>query len=170
MGGWGSGKGFRFSRGSRRKRLYIHNQPALNAKELPPPRGDSYDLSSFASTLNVSKLNVIWHCSPTGGKWFTLQCPICRKGRFKLMLISGFLACRCCFNLAYWSENRGKADRPIDQKWKWIHKIARGEGASEYSPRPKGMHRETYEYIQKRVEHYDHEALMSFFRGSPYAL
>ena len=79
------------------------------------------------------------------------------------MALQGKMGCRSCFNLAYPIENRSKTDRAIDRKWGLIRRLDSRKEASEYPPRPKGMHHSTHKQLSDRIEEYNWLAYARFF-------
>lgn len=148
----------------RRKRYYISEVPSINVRAIDtkalnftkgnPQVGVEIAGGRFCITIKR-------HILPKGGRWYTFRCPLCEKGRFKLYFFRSFLGCHKCHHLAYWSENRGKADRAINMKWKYVHQISKE--ANDTPWKPSGMHQQTYNRIMNKVTWYDQQALAHFY-------
>lgn len=148
----------------RRRRHYISEVPSLNvrtlnAKALTFIKGTyqvDVEIARLRFCITVNRYNL-----PRGGRWYTFRCPLCKKGRFKLYLFKCCLGCHKSHHLAYWSENRGKADRAINMKWKYVHQISKDDNNA--SLRPSDMHRKTYERIMNKATWYDRRAWARFY-------
>jgi hypothetical protein len=70
-------------------------------------------------------------------------CPYCRKNIRKLYLGKNQLACRCCFNLAYKSQNESLAYRLLRKRNKIRNKLV-SSGCGQFFTKPKWMHEFTY--------------------------
>lgn len=93
-------------------------------------------------------------------KWFS--CPVSGCGRRVAILYGGrVFACRHCHQLAYPSqreENFQRAARRgerIRQRLGWAH-------GAEFGPRPKGMHRATYERLLEELDYWDKMETIGF--------
>lgn len=118
------------------------------------------DLFFTGSTILVSyqvKENWAYHIkyaeknTQFNGKRYWFICPIhgCKKRVDKLYLKDEIFGCRTCHKLLYPSQNCSKFNLPL-YKLRRIEKKLKGEGVWGYPPpRPKGMHRNTYEQLSK---------------------
>lgn len=90
-----------------------------------------------------------------GGLRWWFRCPVLRCGRRVAILYGGkIFACRKCHNLAYPCQN----DAPHWRMQRRAQKICDmlGDGGDTYwAPRPKGMHRRTYERKLALMQQYD---------------
>lgn len=150
MGGFLSGKGMRPTV-MRRRRHYISEVPSINVRALDTKalsfvKGSSQVVVEIAGVCFCTTIKR--HILPKGGRWYTFRCP--------LWAVTNAIA------LPYWSENRGKADRAVNMKWKYIHQISKEDYDAPL--RPSGMHEKTYDRIMNKVARYDRLACGTFLR------
>lgn len=172
MGGFGSGKGRKYLKSSKRQRPYQEAFYMLDAKKICIPSDGILRFPPEMNWFGISKLEMISHKSPTGGLWYTFRCPRCKSGRFKLLFSKSktsviSIGCRSCLKIAYRSENRGKTDRADEMKRKLMKQLDEKYDFGELPNRPKGMHKRTYDRLIDRIEKYDKLGWSHFFgRGS----
>lgn len=99
-------------------------------------------------------IGVVWTACRFGGRrpWF--KCPgkvagSCGRRIGMLYLAGGAFACRHCHNLAYYSQR----ETPLYRRTRKLQKLRRRLGGTDdlwepLPPKPKGMHRKTYERFQ----------------------
>lgn len=165
MGGFGSGKGFRygFKRGGGRSRFYITEVPYLDYREIDPREIDINEpYAKLRCFDGIAYFRMIPHYLRGGNIWYSFACS-CGRGARRLYFRDKILACRKCHKLAYPSENRGKTDRAIDQKWKYLNKL--GPNVNLDLPfKPKWKKRRPFEKFIKKAEKYDRLSWARFFR------
>lgn len=95
----------------------------------------------------VEVLPLDWTPCNYGGRRPWWRCPGC--GRRVAILYGGALfRCRGCARLAYPSQNENEADRALRRVEKIRQRMGGTAGwGSRLPPRPKGMHRRTYERL-----------------------
>lgn len=168
MGGFGSGKGFRygFRRGKGRVRRYTKELPFIDHQEIDFKKLDiNNPYAELPYHGGTAYLKMKPHILPNASVWYSFECFYCKKGARRLYFQSPKLGCRKCLHLAYLSENRGKTDRAIDMKWKLVERIDKGYG--DCPLRPKGMHRNTYDCLMERIAEYDRQSWARFFGCGP---
>jgi hypothetical protein len=117
-------------------------------------------LDGFSLVLHLATGRVItipWTCMRCG---FVdariLRCPSCRRRTYSLYHLGNQVVCRTCTRLWYASQRRSANGRRVLAAQRLRFKL----GASPQSlskpdaflPRPRGMHRKTYERLQRRDE------------------
>jgi hypothetical protein len=163
MGGFGSGKGFRYNRASTRRRLYTTQLRFLDRKEIDVSNIDINDPWVIHKCFGgIAYLKMKPHILRQAAVWYSFECFYCKEGACRLYFRDEKLACRRCHDLAYKSENKGKADRAIDRKWVLVDRLGR-DGFGDNPRRPKGMHRRTYDRMIDRIRQYDRLAYLRFF-------
>jgi hypothetical protein len=109
-------------------------------------RGDEWESLEYSVLLDRTPCHY-------GGfrSWFL--CPARGCGRRTATLFGGrIFACRRCYELAYESQRQSRRDRAAERAEKILKRLR----AEEYTifdslpPRPKGMHRRTYERLRLR--------------------
>jgi len=81
-----------------------------------------------------------------GGERVWMLCPNCWRRCAKIYLAGKYPACRKCYNLAYYSEAETQLDRAMRRARRAQEKLGYDGGClDEWIPKPKGMHRKTYE-------------------------
>lgn len=88
------------------------------------------------------------------GKGFRpyFHCPYCARRAVKLYQ-RGRYACRKCCNLAYASEQAGRSYRPLLKLQKLRMRLGGDPNIlAPFPPRPKHMHRRTYEKLRRQAE------------------
>jgi hypothetical protein len=105
------------------------------------------------------RVHLTWTEVHLGGRrpWF--QCPVSSCGKYcgrrvaKLYLGGDLFACRHCWGLAYESQQDSDPDPGLNKAQKIRIRLG-GSGSvlERFPPRPKGMHRRTYDRL--RSEHY----------------
>ena len=183
MGGIGSGNRWRSGRATcegakridlrymrRNGLLHPYHQGSLSWTYNGEPSGN------IAFRAYPDGLEVEYRCRPTGGEWqdvferfpreqiaqplggFRNYLRCIRCDRRCLVLYGGLrFRCRRCLNLAYQSQSGDAADRAVMQMRK-ICKRLKSPMDDEFDylpPRPRGMHRRTYERLARRHEAYE---------------
>jgi hypothetical protein len=86
-----------------------------------------------------------------------LMCPSCRRRIYSLYHLDNQIVCRTCTHLRYASQRRSANGR----RWLRAQKIRLKLGGMKslcdatpdaFPPRPRGMHRKTYERLKRRDE------------------
>lgn len=163
MGGFGSGKGFRQRKARSQRRLYIDEVPSINYQWVNLDNVDiSRPVGQFSCKNSILYFKMHTHILNGGGIWYSFICPCGRSPR-TLYLHNGIFACRQCHNLAYPSENKGKTDRAIYQKWKYSHRLDNDLGLLL---KPKCMKIQAYEKISVRIEKYHQLAYNQYFKSN----
>lgn len=105
---------------------------------------------------------VTWTACHLGGKrpWF--GCPKCGR-RVALLFGAAVFACRHCWHLNYASQQSSKRDRAFEHSWKLRHSLGMVVGMydcpAEDLPRPKGMHRRTFNRKISQLQQVEARAL-----------
>ena len=97
--------------------------------------------------------------------WFL--CPGCGRRVGKLYAGGRLFLCRHCYNLAHYTQQMSEPFRLLHK----AQKIRRRLGASpdvldDFIPRPKGMHRRTYERLKRQALETGHRSAMLALRRS----
>ena len=150
----------RYTKISTRRRYYVSELPVIDVRSICNLDRNCLCLELGAGAFRF-QINLKRHTLRYGGIWHTFECPSCGSGRFRLYLHKGALGCHKCLQLAYRNENKGKADRAIEMKWKLVHKLT--EESNEHPSRPKGMHQRTYSRFMDRIYGYGRKADKCFF-------
>ena len=110
--------------------------------------------SGYGNWATVTEhLEVTWSACRYGGTRPYLVCPTCSRPAVKLYVM-GQTRCRECHGLVYETQrvSGGQIDRRIDQLQRRADRIKvmlGGEpGMFRFPPRPKGMHKATYERLR----------------------
>jgi hypothetical protein len=112
-----------------------------------------------------------WTTCRFGGErpWFV--CSVWKSGRYcgrevtKLYGAGKLFACRHCYGLAYASQQESAGQRGL-QKAQAIRQRLGGSASlmDEFPARPKGMHRRTYDRLQRRSEAAESRSLMGMMK------
>jgi hypothetical protein len=108
-----------------------------------------YDVREIDHSVSIS-----WTPCNYGGSRPWLLCPNCRRRAGKLYLPLGgrHFLCRRCYDLAYhsqWEEPWWRAKRRAGKLWQRLG----GDPDDDFiPPRPKGMHRRTYDRLIAEAE------------------
>ncbi len=94
---------------------------------------------------------VEWRPCPFGGERPFLLCPACRRPALKLPLAAGHFRCRRCHGLAHAARREGERGRALRRARRLRRLLGASGPAGSPVPRPKGMHRRTYERLARRV-------------------
>jgi hypothetical protein len=102
----------------------------------------------------VQSIELAWTSCNYGGRrpWFI--CPSCGRGRAAILYrVDGAFACRRCQRLLYQTQCL-RGDRRALRRAQFIRIRLGGTSniASEFPPRPKGMHRRTYDRLKTEAE------------------
>jgi hypothetical protein len=90
---------------------------------------------------------------PFGGRRWFFICPRTGENAAKLHLPSGAytFACRKAYRLGYRSQRESPRDRSLSRAFALRAKIGGKGGIGDYIPKPKGMHRRTFERAVERI-------------------
>lgn len=132
---------------------------------------DSIDLLyaiSHDSQREDVHINVLlsWSSCNYGGKrpWFICPGKGCGRRVAKLYLGRKYFLCRHCHELAYSSQREGKEFRMMNRAQKICQRLGANNCDDLFNvPRPKGMHRRTYETLCDKAEELDFESLLTIF-------
>ena len=101
----------------------------------------------------------VWTPTQFGGRRQWFLCLKCGR-RCRVLYGGSRFRCRCCHRLSYSSQAETRADRATRAMFKIVRRLDPEEDCNDLPPKPKGMHRRTYERL---VERYDrHDARWSF--------
>lgn len=96
-----------------------------------------------------ARVAVAWTPCRFGGARPWLVCATCRRRRARLYLHGGcWLDCRACLDLAYATTRWDVADRRLEVLYRIHRRMGGSGGLFAAPPRPRGMHRTTYERLR----------------------
>jgi len=118
-----------------------------------------YDVDHFSRRTGPQHQTVqleTLECHYGGWRWFWI-CPTTGRRTTTLLLPNGAIQFRSRgpggYKLAYQSERNGIDDKAHARLAKLFRKLkAEYDGMDSWAPRPRGMHRKTYERIQQQIE------------------
>jgi hypothetical protein len=124
-----------------------------------------YTISYDGNSQKVNyEIPLSWTSCNYGGKrpWFICPGKNCNRRVAKLYLKQGHFLCRYCHNLAYSSQREEKEWRLMDK----AQKICKRLGVNslddlyfESNPKPKGMHKKTYDRLVEEAYELEFESL-----------
>lgn len=93
-----------------------------------------------------------WRPNRYGGTTPYFRCPHCRRSVWHIYLVGGHNVCRHCARLTYGSRRSRSYDRLAETVHRLRLKLGGDPGFdSPIAPRPKGMHRKTYDRLCNRI-------------------
>lgn len=194
MGGSGSGNWYRFDSKTLVKDCLCIDVRQLNKKGCLEPGqrfnwrwqdGNYITIETKAGAIELDytisydgksqKINyeipLTWTSCNYGGKrpWFICPGKGCARRVAKLYSNQGYFFCRHCHDLAYSSQREGKESRLL-YKAQRIYKRLGVKGQDELflTPKPKGMHKKTYDRLKERAKELDYESLIEVARKYGY--
>ena len=172
MGGFWSGKGKRRRRG---KKAFTTSLPSLDSfqlfkkhKELKSDQGLEWngieirineDRVFFCSGLLASScLNISSTPCNYGGVRYWFICPFCKSNSRRLYSYNHLFGCRCCFNLAYPSQNENLTDRVTRRQ---VAIMGEHTGLGVWDIKPKWMRVKTWEILRHVGKNYKNLQLLA---------
>jgi len=88
-------------------------------------------------------------------KWFLCPGLGCSRRVAVLYGAGKYFLCRTCNNLAYSSQNEGRAQRASRKSRKIIERLGGDPYCDYYPDKPKGMHWKTYNRLIRKAEYFE---------------
>jgi len=82
-----------------------------------------------------------------GGERIWFCCPRCKRRTSSIFLVQPPFACRVCLQLRYESQREGLTSAALSRALRIRQRLGGTGWAWDHGPRPKGMHRRTYERL-----------------------
>lgn len=102
--------------------------------------------------LVAQDIRIAWRPNRYGGETPAFVCPHCWRSVWHIYLTAGHNVCRHCARLTYESRRSRSYDRLAETVHRLRMKLGGDPGFdSLIAPRPKGMHRATYERLCDRI-------------------
>ena len=133
-------------------------------------------LSSVSLVRDGPFLRVSWHNDPRSSKitcpvqltstpghfgglrrWF--YCPSCGRRTGSVFILENSIGCRVCCHLTYQSQRDDRQHRVLTRALRIRNRLGGTGSAFTPGPRPKGMHRRTYDRLVKQLQQLRLESL-----------
>ena len=107
-----------------------------------------------------------WRAAPFGGRRAYFSCPEC-MARVEILYVAPYLACRCCHNLAYRTENL----TPLWRKNAKVRKLQKKAGADTsrlpcpIPPKHNWQRWHTYLNLRRKIQAADHDFAAAYTRS-----
>ncbi len=131
--------------------MKVSDEISVQAKASTDEIEFSWDKYRYSRAIETEKCHF-------GGERYYMRCQCGRRYKI-LYFIAGFLLCRSCSNLKYYSQRLTPNDRFLYMKNKVEDQFKKRKGGWDGYRRPRYMHENTYSRLHSRAWDYEEKAI-----------